>query len=103
MHPVSSQNNLILEFFQYFEFVKFNLSSDRDCGKLSPKKKCWTCTRHDNASDNVNVESEIALPASGKWLVIHVDHDIECELPGGQWFTVVQCQPPNYLSNTRNQ
>lgn len=36
-------------------------------------------------------------PATGTWTICHVEHDIDCELPNGNWMTTVAGTPPNYL------
>jgi hypothetical protein len=45
----------------------------------------------------VQVQSAIT-PAVGIWTVCHVEHDIECQLPGGHWETTIQGTPPGYLT-----
>jgi hypothetical protein len=45
----------------------------------------------------IQVQSSIA-PAVGKWTICHVEHDIECQFPGGNWLTTLQGTPPGYLS-----
>ena len=45
----------------------------------------------------VQVQSSIT-PAVGTWAICHVEHDIECQLPGGNWMTTLQGQPPGYLT-----
>lgn len=38
----------------------------------------------------IQVESQL-LPASGGWTVAQVAHDLESEMPGGKWFTRLEC------------
>lgn len=38
----------------------------------------------------VQVESTLT-PASGVWTIFNVAHDLESEMPGGQWFTSIEC------------
>lgn len=38
----------------------------------------------------IQVESDIAQ-ANGKWTVFSLSHDIDAEVPGGKWFTNVDC------------
>lgn len=38
----------------------------------------------------IRVDSQL-LPASGGWTVAQVTHDLESEMPGGKWFTRVEC------------
>lgn len=38
----------------------------------------------------VEVKSQI-VPANGIWNVLSVIHNLECETPGGQWFTHLEC------------
>lgn len=38
----------------------------------------------------IQVESQL-LPASGGWTVAQVTHDLESEMPGGKWFTRLEC------------
>jgi hypothetical protein len=45
----------------------------------------------------VQVQSVIQ-PATGTWRVCSLEHYIECELPGGQWFTSIMGTPPGYLT-----
>jgi hypothetical protein len=33
-------------------------------------------------------------PACGSWINTHITHEIECLMPNGQWFTVVEGQSP---------
>lgn len=49
-----------------------------------------------NFGAKVEVDS-IIKPAVGLWTVCSVDHDIEAEFPGGQWFSSVLGTPPGYL------
>lgn len=44
----------------------------------------------------IKVESSIT-PANGVWTVCTLEHDLESEQPGGQWFTRISGTPPNYL------
>lgn len=41
----------------------------------------------------VQVQSSIA-PACGRWKVVNLTHDIESEMPGGQWCTTLTLAPP---------
>ncbi len=38
----------------------------------------------------IKVESDLT-PASGQWATYLVSHDLEAELPGGRWFTHIEC------------
>lgn len=38
----------------------------------------------------IQVASQL-LPASGGWTVAQVTHDLESEMPGGKWFTRLEC------------
>jgi hypothetical protein len=45
------------------------------------------------------VQSSIT-PANGTWTACHVTHDIESQMPNGQWMTVLQGLPPGYLGTS---
>lgn len=38
----------------------------------------------------IQVDSQL-LPASGGWIVAQVTHDLESEVPGGKWYTRLEC------------
>jgi hypothetical protein len=46
-----------------------------------------------NYGQIVEVNSTIR-PACGQWKVVGLTHDIEAEMPGGQWFTTLTLAPP---------
>ena len=37
----------------------------------------------------VTIQSEVAR-ANGDWIVLSMDHSLESETPGGQWFTTIR-------------
>ena len=43
---------------------------------------------------NIRLETS-NTPAAGTWTVYNLAHALECETPGGEWFTVVQAHTPN--------
>lgn len=47
----------------------------------------------------VQVASDIK-PACGTWTVQNIVHEIESEMPGGQWFTSIVGAPPGYVPVT---
>lgn len=49
-----------------------------------------------NFGGRVQVQSDIT-PACGTWGVVNVVHEIESEMPGGQWFTSIVGSPPGYV------
>jgi hypothetical protein len=44
----------------------------------------------------IEVESTIK-PACGKWAVISLDHDLNTQVPNGQWFTTMSCCDPTFV------
>ena len=50
----------------------------------------------------VEIESSI-IPCCGQWQVLGVDHNLECEMPDGQWFSTVACCPPGTIGPITNQ
>jgi hypothetical protein len=48
-----------------------------------------------NFGAQVDVKSSIT-PANGRWTVVRIEHEIEAEMPGGQWFTTILGTPPGY-------
>ena len=50
-----------------------------------------------NFGGQVQVQSDIT-PANGTWSVQNLTHDIESEMPGGQWFTALTLAPPGYTA-----
>jgi hypothetical protein len=45
----------------------------------------------------IKVESEIET-ANGYWTPISIDHDLESETPGGQWFTTIQANAVDHVT-----
>lgn len=43
----------------------------------------------------IQVQSSLP-PANGNWTVSSIDHTLESEMPGGQWFTTIQCYNPKF-------
>lgn len=39
---------------------------------------------------SIDVESQFT-PANGKWTVVALNHRLDCQVPGGQWFTDIEC------------
>lgn len=39
---------------------------------------------------SIEVESQLT-PACGTWYIVNVAHEIECEAPGGRWFSILSC------------
>ena len=39
----------------------------------------------------IQMRSALGLPANGEWIVLNVTHNLDSEIPGGQWFTTVEC------------
>lgn len=38
----------------------------------------------------VRVESTLT-PANGEWVIVRIQHELDCLIPGGQWFTNLEC------------
>lgn len=49
-----------------------------------------------NFGAKIEVDS-IIEPAKGLWTICSVEHNVESEMPGGQWYTSVLGTPPGYL------
>lgn len=43
----------------------------------------------------IKVESSLT-PASGEWIIYSLDHDLEANLPGGQWFSMIGAARPQF-------
>lgn len=39
----------------------------------------------------IRLRSTLGSPANGDWIVANVTHNLDAEIPGGQWFTYVEC------------
>ncbi|MCJ2087140.1 hypothetical protein MKK88_14260 [Methylobacterium sp. E-005] len=39
---------------------------------------------------SVEVQSDLT-PACGTWYIVNIVHEVECEKPGGKWFTTLSC------------
>lgn len=39
----------------------------------------------------IRLRSTLGSPADGDWIVANVTHNLDSEIPGGQWFTFVEC------------
>lgn len=44
----------------------------------------------------IHLTSTLGSPANGNWLVANVTHNLDAEIPGGQWFTYVECGRDGY-------
>lgn len=44
----------------------------------------------------IRLRSALGYPADGDWVVANVIHNLDSEIPGGQWFTVVECGRDGY-------
>lgn len=44
----------------------------------------------------IRLRSALGPPADGDWVVLRVVHNLDSELPGGQWFTSVDCGRDGY-------
>jgi len=44
----------------------------------------------------IRLRSAIGGPADGEWVVLEVTHNLDAEVPGGQWFTYVRCGRSGY-------
>lgn len=50
-----------------------------------------------NFGSQIRVQSSIT-PACGVWTICQLEHALESEMPGGQWFTSLTGTPPGYLA-----
>ena len=39
----------------------------------------------------IRLRSTLGSPANGDWIVANVTHNLDAEIPGGQWFTYIEC------------
>ena len=46
--------------------------------------------------DKINLQSSLQ-PACGDWVVFNLDHDLEAEMPDGQWFTSMSAARPGQV------
>lgn len=44
----------------------------------------------------IRLRSTLGSPANGDWIVANVTHNLDAEVPGGQWFTHVECGRDGY-------
>lgn len=44
----------------------------------------------------IRLKSALGPPADGDWIVLNVTHNLDAEVPGGQWFTHVECGRDGY-------
>lgn len=44
----------------------------------------------------LRLKSAIGGPADGTWVILEVVHNLDAEIPGGQWFTTIRCGRDGY-------
>jgi hypothetical protein len=49
----------------------------------------------------IRMRSALGLPADGDWICLNITHNLDSEIPGGQWFTTVECGLGGYTPPLR--
>ncbi len=44
----------------------------------------------------IRLRSALGPPADGDWIALNITHNLDAEIPGGQWFTYVECGRDGY-------